>query len=89
MDTTQNTIGFSELLDEVGRDLDDYRKKHPSDYQLKTITMWWELERERLQLRHGGKSMRKPRRFLPSNRSAIWFLAGWTTVLVASSLFRL
>lgn len=88
MDDTRNTIGLSELLDEVGRDLAEFRRKHPGDYQLKNVTMWWELEQERLQVRHAGKHVRRPRRFMPAYRSAIWFLLGCTIVLLAIALLR-
>jgi len=35
MDEKNNTIGLTELLNEIGNDLDEYRKKHEKDYQVK------------------------------------------------------
>ncbi len=52
MSDKQTIIGMTDLLDEVSRDLDDFRKKHASDYGVKNVTLWWELERERLLIRH-------------------------------------
>lgn len=89
MDDKQNTIGLSDLLDEVGRDLEEFRKKHPTDYQLKTITMWWELERERLSVRHVGKRvLKKTSRRLIGYHGTFWILAIWTALLVAVSFLR-
>ena len=52
MNGRDNIIGMTDLLDEVSRDLDDFRKKHERDYGVKNVTLWWELERERLLIRH-------------------------------------
>ena len=57
MDDKQETIGLTELLEEVNRDLDELRKKHSSDYNIRNITMWWDLERERLAARHSPGSV--------------------------------
>ncbi|HEX3151153.1 MAG TPA: hypothetical protein VHR66_23950 [Gemmataceae bacterium] len=54
MSNTQDTIGLTQLLDEIDSDLADFRKKHPTDFGVKTTSMWWELERERLKVRHGS-----------------------------------
>jgi hypothetical protein len=63
MDDNQHTIGLNELLDEVSRDLDEFRKKHSNDYGVKNVTLWWALERERLMVRHAGvRAVRQPRR---------------------------
>ncbi len=89
MDAVQNIIGLSELLDDVGRDLEEFRKKHPTDYQLKTITMWWELERDRLLVRHADKRvLKRSSRRLLGNRGAFWILVIWTFMLVAISILR-
>jgi hypothetical protein len=89
MDVSRTTIGLSDLLDEIGRDLDDYRRKHPNDYQLKPITLWWELERERMSLRfHGQTVLLKTRHRLFDRRILFWLLAGWTTLLIAATLLR-
>jgi hypothetical protein len=71
MDDTVQTIGMADLLDEVSRDLEDFRRKHASDYGVKNVTMWWELERERLLIRH--KEARVARRFM--SRRRVWMLA--------------
>lgn len=90
MNDTANIIGMTDLLDEVTRDLEDFRKKHASDYGVKNITMWWELERERLLLRH--KETRVARRLLSKRRAWTFavgclatFLAGVLAALAVSS----
>ena len=70
MDDTAKTIGMADLLDEVSRDLEDFRRKHASDYSVKNVTMWWELEKERLLIRH--KEARVARRFV--SRRRVWIL---------------
>src|SRR5258708_5802431 len=90
MDDKQNTIGLEALLDEVHRDLDELRKKHPSDYHIKNITMWWELEKERLLARHSPASVvRKLRRMQGIKWLMIWFFAGWATMLAVNAIIRL
>lgn len=90
MDDTQNTIGLSELLAEVDRDLDEFRKKHQSDFGVKNVTLWWELERERLVTRHGSlAAVKKLRKIQGIKRTMIWFFAGWVTMLAASTVIRL
>jgi hypothetical protein len=90
MEATRKTIGLSDLLDEIGNDLDELRKKHPSDYTVKNITMWWELERERLVSRHGSSlAVRKHRWSKNLKRLTISFIAGWIVsiaVIVGSRL---
>ena len=54
MADTKDSIGFTQLLDEIDSDLAEFRKKHPTDFGVKTTTLWWELERERLKVRHGS-----------------------------------
>ncbi len=80
MDDKLHTIGMTDLLDEVSRDLDDFRKKHASDYSVKNITLWWELERERLLVRH--KDARVTRRSLPGRR--VWIFIGSCVVMFAA-----
>lgn len=70
MSTIQNIIGMADLLDEVSRDLEDFRRKHATDYSVKNVTMWWELEKERLLFRH--KEARVVRRFMSRRRA--WVL---------------
>ena len=78
MDEQQQTIGLSDLLIEVEHDLDEFRKKHSNDYGVKNITMWWELERERLLVRHGSFAVvRKIRRAQTFKRLMAYFFAGW------------
>ena len=90
MDDKPETIGLTTLLDEVDRDIDELRKKHPSDYGVKNLTMWWELEKERLVTRHGPTSVvKKLRRVQGYKRTAIWFFAGWATMLVTNTVIRL
>ncbi len=71
MDAAHNIIGMAELLEEVSRDLQDFRRKHQTDYGVKNVTMWWELEKERLLIRH--KEARVARRFI--SRRGVWLLA--------------
>ena len=82
----KKTIGLAELLEEVDRDLDDFRKKHASDYSVKGVTLWWELERERLVLRH--KDVRVARKSLSGRR--VWvFVAGCLATFIAGGLTTL
>lgn len=89
MDDTKNTIGLTDLLDEVGRDLDELRKKHTGDYQIKNVTMWWELERDRILARHNPgtvlKTLRRVQRF---RRMMTFFFAGWLMMLVVQTAIR-
>jgi len=90
MDDPHKTIGLAELLDEVSRDLDDYRKKHPSDYGLKGVTLWWDTEKERLSMRHGSATVRIPSRHGERwKRLRICFLSAWTIVLSINSVISL
>jgi hypothetical protein len=90
MDDTQKTIGLTELLDEVNRDLEELRKKHSSDYNIRNITMWWELERERLAARHSpGSVVRKVRNIRAVRSMMTWFFVGWLTMLVIQATMRL
>lgn len=90
MDDKHDTIGLTELLAEVDRDLDEFRKKHPSDYSVKNITLWWDFERERLVTRHGNHSVvKKLRKVQGFKRLMIWFFAGWATMLATNAVIRL
>ncbi len=89
MDDKQHTIGMTDLLDEVSRDLDDFRKKHAGDYSVKNITLWWELERDRLVARHSPASVVKQLRRTQGLKLLIWFFAGWATMLAADTVIRL
>lgn len=80
MSETNNIIGMLDLLDEVSRDLEDFRRKHTSDFGVKNITMWWELERERLAIRH--KEARVARHHL-SKRRAWTFAVGCMVTFLA------
>ena len=78
MNDQQQSIALSELLTEVDLDLDGFRKKHSTDFGVKNITMWWELEKERLLLRHGSvAAVRKVSRTHSFRRLMFGFLAGW------------
>ena len=89
MDDTQKTIGLTELLEEVNRDLDELRKKHSSDYNIRNITMWWDLERERLAARHSpGSVVRKVRDSRALRSMMTWFFVGWLTMLVVQTTIR-
>jgi len=83
MDEPKNIIGMTDLLDEVSRDLEDFRKKHASDYSVKNVTLWWELERERLLIRH--KEARVARRFM-SRRRAWILVVGCMATFAAGAL---
>ena len=90
MEDKQNIIGLADLLDEVHRDLDELRRKHSSDYNIRNITMWWELEKERLLARHGSTSVaRKPRRTPNLVRMLAWFFAGWVAMLAVQTAIAL
>lgn len=87
MSETQKSIGLSELLDEVSRDLDEYRKKHPNDHSVRGVTLWWDTEKERLTMRHGSATvLMKSRLEERMKRLAIWFLAAWTILLSLNTL---
>jgi len=90
MDDKQETIGLTELLDEVNRDLEELRRKHSSDYSIRNITMWWELERERLVTRHSpGSVVRKVRAILGLKRMIAWFFVGWLMMLAVQVTMRM
>lgn len=76
MSSGKDTIGMADLLDEVSRDLDDFRRKHPGDYSVKNVTLWWEMEKERLTIRHGPATAVKTHGVSGLKRTAIWFLVG-------------
>ena len=76
-------IPLLDLLDEVNRDVVELRKKFPQDYQLKNVTMWWELERERLLLRHGsGSVLRQVSKTRHLKQVLFWMSVGWLTMVV-------
>lgn len=90
MDEAQHSIGLTELLAEIDRDLEEFRKKHQSDYGVKNITLWWDLERERLAVRHGPSlSVRRHRMTRPARRFGAFFLAGGLSLLAAQAALRL
>jgi hypothetical protein len=90
MDDKQETIGLTALLDDIGNDLNELRKKHPSDYNIKNITMWWELERERVVSRYNpGMVVKKLRRIQSAKRLMVWFFAGWIMMLAVNATIRL
>lgn len=90
MDDTQDIIGLADLLSEVDRDLEDFRKKNPGDYAVKNIAMWWELERERVMVRHGPvTAVRRLRKARGARRAAGLFLAGWLFMLAVQVGLRL
>ncbi len=90
MDDTQHTIGLTELLSEVDRDLEELRKKNPNDYSFRNTTMWWELERERLSVRHRpATAVRKPRTARFAARTAGVYLAGALTAVATGAAMRL
>ncbi len=90
MSEEQKTIGLTELLDEVSRDLDEYRKKHPNDYGVKGVTLWWDTEKERLAMRHGSATLVKySRREERMKRLAILFLVAWTITLSLNTVVSL
>jgi len=90
MDDKQTTIGLVELLDEVSHDFDELRKKHSSDYSIKNMTMFWELEKERLLLRHGSIAAVKRLRQIPRiRRTLLIFSIGWICMLIAQAILQL
>lgn len=90
MEDKQNSIGLRELLNEVSRDLDEFRKKYPNDYSVKGVTLWWELERERLETRHNpGSVVKKLRSVQGFKWVMIGFFAGCVTMLVANTVILL
>lgn len=90
MDDKTPTIGLTDLLDEVTRDLDKLRKKHAGDYSIKNLTMWWELERDRLIARHGAAGLvRKVQRVRSMRRTLLLFTAGWLTMIFLQAALRL
>lgn len=90
MDEKHETIGLAELMEEIERDLDELRKKHSTDYNVKTITMWWQLKRERVMTRHASFSVvKKLRKAQTMKRLMVWFFAGWLTMLTAETIIKL
>lgn len=82
-------IGIGELLDEVSRDLDDFRRKHPADYGVKNITLWWDMEKERLLTRHGAAGVVRKLRARGLKWLAAWFALGCASTLAAAAGLRL
>lgn len=90
MSGTGDIIGIGELLDEVSRDLDDFRRKHPTDYGVKNITLWWDMEKERLLTRHGAAGVaRTLRRMQGLKWFAACFALGCAATLAAAAGIRL
>lgn len=85
----RRTIGLSELLDEIDRDLDDFRRKHQGDYSVKNITLWWQMQRERLTIRHSPSCAVKLHLASGWKRTAIWFLVGATLAQTLNLMTRL
>lgn len=89
MSNAQDTIGLTQLLDEVGSDIDELRKKNPSDYGMKNLIMWWELERERIILRHGSTAaVKRLLKIRSMKRMMLTFLAGCAAVIAATVMSR-
>jgi hypothetical protein len=90
MEDKPHTIGLTDLLSEVDRDLEELRKKHPADYGMKNLGMWWELERERLLVRHGPATpVQQLRRARGVRRTLVLFTAGWLAMIVIQAALRL
>lgn len=89
MSDGKDTIGLAELLDEVSNDLAELRKKNPNDYSIKTVVMWWDLERDRLIARHLPNGIVKTiGRVKSMKRLLLRFSAGWLAMLVIDSAIR-
>ncbi len=86
MVTNEHTIGLSALLDEIDADLSDYRKRNPGDYSIRTIVLWWSLEKERVALRHAPGTMVKALRKAHKTR---WMLVLFAAGLIAQTALRL
>ena len=90
MHTKPNNIGLTDLLDEVSKDLDDFRKKHASDYGVKNVTLWWDLERERLLVRHSPSTRLRTFVGKRSVRQALgWFTAGWVVLIAVQTAVQI
>lgn len=67
---------------EIDRDLEDFRKKHASDYGVKNITLWWELQKDRVLARHlPATTLQKLRRVRTMKYWLGIFTAGRGTML--------
>lgn len=87
MDDSSSTIGLTALLDEVSADVEALRKKHPGDYSLKNVTLWWELERERVLARHNpGSIVKKAQTIQRLKRFLLWSLVGWCAAALHTTL---
>ena len=87
MNEKNDTIGLTDLVDEITRDLDDFRKKHAGDYSVKNITLWWEMEKERLLVRHAPSTVvRRLTRAKKLWKMLAWFTAGWIVLLVLQAV---
>lgn len=90
MDDNQKSIDLGALLDEVSRDLDEYRKKHANGYGVKEVTLWWDTEKERLSMRHGSATvLKKSRREERMKRLTIAYLVAWTVTLSLNTVVSL
>jgi hypothetical protein len=90
MDEQQKTIGLTQLLDEVRRDLEELRRKNPNDYQIKNIVMWWDLEADRLLIRHGTSAILEQKIKVSAMKSLMgFFFAGLISSTILSAILRL
>ncbi|MCA9224419.1 MAG: hypothetical protein KDA47_02365 [Planctomycetales bacterium] len=78
---------MSRLLAEVADDLEELRKQHPNDCQLRNVVMRWGLEKERLLVRHGDVAVvtqwKKVRKHWPT------FVVGLLVMDMIQQLLRL
>jgi hypothetical protein len=89
MDNKQKPIGMKDLMDEVDRDLAALRAKNPQDYSLRPVSLWWQLERERLEMRHTPHAVvTMTHRLRGVKRMAAWFVAGQLVLLAAQAALR-
>ena len=89
MNDKNNTIGLTELLDEISRDLDELKKKNPGDYSMKGIAMYWDMQREKILARHAPTTaVKKFRRVQGFRKMMTWFFAGWVVMLIVQTALR-
>jgi hypothetical protein len=85
-----DTIGIQELMDEIDKDVADYKARNAGDYSVKNVVMFWQLERERVLIRHLPATLVKKARRARSVR--FWlgcFSAAWAALIAVQALIGL
>ena len=87
MDDKTKSIELGDLLDEIGNDIEELRKKNANDYTVRNMAMWWALEKSMLKIRHHPASvMKRIQRKWTTRWVAIAFCAGLAAMMAVVRL---